>query len=467
MKKLVRWVWKPLMGLVLILAVAHGVAVMVYGRRVERTLEAIQARGEPVSLSAFDRKVPPSQNGALIYMQAMERYPGIILDPKGGPPNKQAEKDDTAISQLVSSKNVPRDATMWEQAFRTVAENRDVFPLLERAAASPYCVFPVNWQRGVWAILPHLSPLRSLASLVAADAMLKARDGDVSGAFRSVQLGFRMSESMKEEPFLIGQLVRIAMVCQASRSLRAVLRYGDVDETDARSLFDSLSQMNLTPGYVQALKAERVIGIWAFDTMRTRPELLMSAFSSEPQSKSEAVAVRLLGSYAWRPMLYADQLLYLDRLQKCIDDAARPYRETHARAAKLDALDMPTFAIISRMITPAFSRAGMRRDDAQAEIHGSMVVMALEAWKDRYGTYPESLGDLTDLGWGEMPKDPFSGKDFIYRREGDGFLLYSVGGNLRDDGARPKPGPYAETPWVDYSPGDGNRYADIVWRVSR
>ena len=36
----------------------------------------------------------------------------------------------------------------------------------------------------------------------------------------------------------------------------------------------------------------------------------------------------------------------------------------------------------------------------------------------------------------ELPKDPFSGKDYVYRREGKGFVVYSVSGNGTDDGGR-------------------------------
>lgn len=35
--------------------------------------------------------------------------------------------------------------------------------------------------------------------------------------------------------------------------------------------------------------------------------------------------------------------------------------------------------------------------------------------------------------------DPFSGKDFGYRKQGKSFLLYSVGVNLQDDGGKHDP----------------------------
>jgi len=43
---------------------------------------------------------------------------------------------------------------------------------------------------------------------------------------------------------------------------------------------------------------------------------------------------------------------------------------------------------------------------------------------------------LGGLNGRPLPTDPFSGKPFVYRREGAGFLIYSWGPNLKDDGGK-------------------------------
>lgn len=55
------------------------------------------------------------------------------------------------------------------------------------------------------------------------------------------------------------------------------------------------------------------------------------------------------------------------------------------------------------------------------------------------------------LGW-KIPEDPFSGKDFIYKRQEKGFILYSIGRNMKDDGGKESPN------------SDPDRY-DMVWRM--
>ena len=55
----------------------------------------------------------------------------------------------------------------------------------------------------------------------------------------------------------------------------------------------------------------------------------------------------------------------------------------------------------------------------------------------RTGEFPESLEQLHEVIPWELREDPFSGEDFIYRREGDGYLIYSIGPDLQDDGGAP------------------------------
>jgi len=49
-------------------------------------------------------------------------------------------------------------------------------------------------------------------------------------------------------------------------------------------------------------------------------------------------------------------------------------------------------------------------------------------------------------GW-KLPLDPFSGKPFVYHRKSKGFVLYSFGDDLDDDGGRPYFGTNGDLVW--------------------
>lgn len=65
-----------------------------------------------------------------------------------------------------------------------------------------------------------------------------------------------------------------------------------------------------------------------------------------------------------------------------------------------------------------------------------IVDLALRNWQEAIGAYPSGLGSLAPHDLPTLPLDPFSNAEFIYRREGDSFLLYSVGPKRFDAGGR-------------------------------
>jgi len=46
------------------------------------------------------------------------------------------------------------------------------------------------------------------------------------------------------------------------------------------------------------------------------------------------------------------------------------------------------------------------------------------------------ISDLAPDILPEVPLDPFTGKPYIYRLEDEGFIVYSVGSNQKDDNGR-------------------------------
>ncbi len=60
--------------------------------------------------------------------------------------------------------------------------------------------------------------------------------------------------------------------------------------------------------------------------------------------------------------------------------------------------------------------------------------LALAIHRAEHGTYPESLEALAPVILPELPVDPYNAKPYAYRQTEDGFLLYSLGENGRDDG---------------------------------
>lgn len=63
-----------------------------------------------------------------------------------------------------------------------------------------------------------------------------------------------------------------------------------------------------------------------------------------------------------------------------------------------------------------------------------VVGFALAAHRYEQGDYPASLTELVPNVLDEVPLDPWSGRELIYRPTDDGYVLYSVNADLQDNG---------------------------------
>ncbi len=78
---------------------------------------------------------------------------------------------------------------------------------------------------------------------------------------------------------------------------------------------------------------------------------------------------------------------------------------------------------------------------SETERRAGQAVVEAFAYRVRHGRFPDRL---EELGGKPFLVDPFSGDSFRYRRDGDSFLLYTVGKNARDDGGEARPALVAE-----------------------
>jgi hypothetical protein len=96
----------------------------------------------------------------------------------------------------------------------------------------------------------------------------------------------------------------------------------------------------------------------------------------------------------------------------------------------------PEEGLVTRAAQPsmqAFRDAARRRD---ATMRLLIADTAIGLFQEDRGRWPETLEELCPEYLAAVPLDPYAGQPLIYRRDGDGFVLYSVGSDLKDDGGK-------------------------------
>ena len=88
------------------------------------------------------------------------------------------------------------------------------------------------------------------------------------------------------------------------------------------------------------------------------------------------------------------------------------------------------------LVLPAVDVCMGAEDRGNMSLNVTKLAFALAEYRARHGSYPAKLADLVPKHVAAIPKDVFSGGELLYKPEGDGYLLYSVGPNGKDDGGR-------------------------------
>lgn len=411
-------------------------------KRLAQRVAAIRASRAPTSAAELGQpKVPDAENAALVYQKA---FAALSL----------SKEDEEFLSTVDGGKTSLARSAVRERVRRILEANRQAIGLIEQASRMPRCQFPVDWAAGYQATFPHLAKLRHCVRLVVAQAVLLASEGRGDAALAACGTAFKIADSLASEPNLTSQWVRYALIAIAQKDLEVVLGESQPSAEACSRLAGMLAPVDLVPGLVAAFEGERAIGLTLFEQVRASPNpmhaiarLAVDQSGPPPQAPAPPRSRATPASPLVSLTLALDALTYLHVMGRCLELAPLPY--TEASSAKPSVEDLiPDSSwkpwpprILTVLLAPEPAADVQGRAKAEAALRLASVALRLKAYRLTHGAYPNSLAELERATRGAGPFDPFSGKSLLYRRRGQGFLLYSVGPDLKDDGGtRTKPG---------------------------
>ncbi len=429
----------------------YGLVTMILGRQVAAELAKIKSRGEPVVAADLAGKpIPDAINGAIIYEQAIKLLPHR--------PHASVDIASLDNCDLLSEKR--KNAATWKNAREALAKYGCALDLVDQALAKPQCRFKAKWQNGNFMIRPYSGGIRWLAKLAAIRAIVQARDGDMSGSAKSVSMVLHISYATKDDALFIGISQRAEIIAMAKKALLAAAEYGQFSDADAKILADEFEKIDLAPSFIKAMQGERAVVMTTFSQIKGRDgtNLMMCIAGG---SGAWQIVPRVYASPIGRAWVYQDQLRSLRFMEKQIKLCGLTYRET--RKINLSQMYKEWDRYMGYSTCPIYIRGRSVVDSAKVNAQGSALLLALQSYKQRVGHYPASLADLkAKVPWNLATEDPYSGNDFIYKNAAKGFLLYSIGRNLKNEGG-----------WDDYTPAQRKMHPrpdkpdDIVWKMER
>ena len=425
-----RLFWKVVLGIVVALGVFVAVDFDWSGKGTPPPTEIIEydghqwvvTRNEYLRARGLDiEDVPPEENAALDYAIAGQMLPGF----PSGEQWKVAETQERYVLEYG-----------WSDKCDVLREYVGACePALERVRiglTKTRVRWPVRMEDDllVNTVLPGLSGMRPLSRAFLCTGRLAVSEGRHHKAVECFVAPLQVGNHTALGPSLLHGLAGIAVNDLAFDALERWILSGPPPDLLREALERIRKFEKGKPDYLRALRAERAQWL---DVVRSFGKFRMAS-----ARELAAVAGPLFGrSRLMRGVVRRKLNAAYDRIEKW---AALEGRSKYRLGPEF--CDQMAFDVAEDWHTADFSWAFcdefwqyttfVRNNLRYAAVQ---VRIGLALYRAEHGRYPDQLEAIKSY-LGQTPLDPFTDEPFLYRREGDEYVFYSVGPNLIDEGGK-------------------------------
>jgi hypothetical protein len=376
-------------------------------------------------------------------------------------PEELAKQFEEAGKRSWSKKELPLVAD-W------LAANERPLALLTDACKRPRRYDPVIGGEMVSMIavmLPAVQSYREAARMLLARAMLRVGEGKVEAAWEDLLSCHRLARLIGQGPTLVESLVAIAIDGMAGAGDQALLRSVRLTSAQAAKIRDDLGKLPAISKMAEVIDVGERFFYLDFISMAAREGpmslggLLLDG-GDPPETIKSLINLATGAVLDWNEILHLGNSWY-DRMADALRKPIRAKRKTamgkidedvrklaqktkDIKSLALSMLGSPRQALSRRfgetlvaLVLPAVSAAVDAEDRGAMQFELTRIAFALAEYRADHGSYPAKLADLVPKYVAETPKDLFVAADLHYRQEGKGgYVLYSVGVNGKDDGAK-------------------------------
>ena len=155
--------------------------------------------------------------------------------------------------------------------------------------------------------------------------------------------------------------------------------------------------------------------------------------------------------YGWRQNLderlrllpcAIELFIHLDLMDGYLKAVQLPLHERREAVEAVEAKLQSTSKVhvLLHEIAPALARITTLETRVIAHLRTAQVALAIQRYRLAAGALPDKLAALAPAYLETVPKDPFDGNNLRYRKlDAGGFVVYSIGEDLSDDGGKEKP----------------------------
>ncbi len=409
-------------GIVLLAIIALGLfmrAIFNYttGKKLESTIARLKSEGKRLSIQEFEPYCRDEDNAALPWKAAELMF---LL-------KSQAALSPT-FEKICTGRAI--DETVKKQIREMISRNETALQLVQAAAKKSCFKYNTAWKNpGYDLLMPQFELARAIniMRLYSLDSWLMAEKGDLLQTIEHWRAGMHLAQLLLSGPALINRLVALGILKNHVLVLNEILSGKDIEISSLLNLLKTLNLGSLLDSISYCLETERAIFLeFILGTMRGDRRWVNGDLKDKVQA------------WIFRPVLKSEAVFFLD-LWKDIEEGsqlryyeAKGFRERFEdkcnktpRAYKLIGNLISSDGIFSFLIKEA---------EMEARLLAAQLGIGCIIYKNQNGQFPDHLSQLIPEILEKEPVDPFTGRQFVYKKQGKGFFIYSLGSNQKDDG---------------------------------
>jgi hypothetical protein len=369
---------------------------------------------------------------------------------------------DYANRLIDTAMRAPWTSQQFPPLVEWVVENQQPLDLIIEASQRPRYFAPSPTLTNnkpdllIGMLLPQVQASREAGRALSTRAMWHLGEGRADAAWQDLFALHRLSHLIAQGHTLVEQLVGIAMSGMACEGTITLLHYeGQLSADLAKQIERDLASLPQFAGVAASLdETERASALDAFIGVGTGGGGdLFSAISGVRDNDFgnnvfNAISVDwnlvLLETNRWYDRLAAAaklpdrrqravEFLKIDtEMQQLVADSRVPGRWAAGLVSRQQRSRLVS-SIMLGLFLPAVNAATEAEDRANVTLELTQLAAALGIYRAEHGNYPEALNDLVPSVLAELPVDVYNARPFVYKRDGEGYLLYSTGANGTDD----------------------------------
>ncbi len=419
-------------------------------------------------LKVLDITLPEDKDGVQYYHNYLE-YASLAFSDNEYKAKMEFQKN-MGDAELATEQQKPLTKDQRRCAKDWLQSNAMPLQQLTEASSRPQFYIPFIPEKdpggdtAVFLNTSYLANMRLIANTFRMRALLLADEGEIDAAIRDTCTIARLGNLVSKKNLMIDRIVGISINVMAHKTAGYIASHCNLTAEEAKKCLTEFQKVPSLPPITKIFESNErffALSFWQSSARFSLDEVTLSYAYPEEDKKIKVPDVQL----NW-DMLLKMENDYFDKLAEAA--SAKTFREQYENLRKLDGGDEKDDVILNpdefggtrgklkKLIeeigtddcdkltlaiwnfshkdfipTHRFFALDARQT---AMRHLAEVAFAMAAYKAEKGEYPQKLADLAPDYLKTVPNDIYTDKPLIYRLADDGYVLYSVGEDMKDDG---------------------------------